>query len=118
MCEIVASILLMAVPYDHAQVQVQTTGTPGSPSAMCALRIGTVKNSKNFLRVDGPARVMMVVELRKNLAKQRQVSRCPLLVECQASVSRGDSTDKGQRVLPFIGGMRSLIGGRSVTPFC
>ena len=52
MCEIVASILLMAVPYAHAQVQVQTTGTPGSPSAMCALRIGTVKNSKNFLRVD------------------------------------------------------------------
>ena len=26
---------------------------------MFALRIGTVKNSKNFLRVDGPARVMM-----------------------------------------------------------
>jgi len=25
-----------------------------------ALRIGTVKNSKNFLRVDGPARVMRV----------------------------------------------------------
>jgi hypothetical protein len=25
-----------------------------------ALRIGTVKNSKNFFRVDGPARVMMV----------------------------------------------------------
>jgi len=25
---------------------------------VCALRIGTVKNSKNFLRVDGPARVM------------------------------------------------------------
>src|SRR5271166_5329702 len=33
MCEIVASILLMAVPYAHAQAQVQTTGTPGSPSA-------------------------------------------------------------------------------------
>ncbi|HWY91383.1 MAG TPA: hypothetical protein VNY04_00660, partial [Chthoniobacterales bacterium] len=33
MCEIVASILLMAVPYGHAQAQVQTTGTPGSPSA-------------------------------------------------------------------------------------
>ena len=29
MCEIVASILLMAVPYAHAQAQVQTTGTPG-----------------------------------------------------------------------------------------
>src|SRR5271166_6201214 len=40
------------------------------------------------------------------------VSRCPLLVECQASVSRGESTDKGQRVLPFICGMRPLIGGR------
>jgi hypothetical protein len=25
------------------------------------------------------------------------LSRCPLLVECQGSVSRGDSTDKGQR---------------------
>jgi hypothetical protein len=25
------------------------------------------------------------------------VSRCPLLVECQVSVFRGDSTDKGQR---------------------
>jgi hypothetical protein len=47
-----------------------------------------------------------------------RLARCPLLVECQASVSRGESTDKGQRVLPFIGGMRPLIGGRSVTPFC
>ena len=26
---------------------------------MLAFRIGTVKNSKNFLRVDGPARVMI-----------------------------------------------------------
>jgi hypothetical protein len=25
------------------------------------------------------------------------MSRCPLLVECQTSVSRGESTDKGQR---------------------
>jgi hypothetical protein len=25
---------------------------------------------------------------------------------------------KGNGVLPFIGGMRPLIGGRSVTPFC
>ena len=28
---------------------------------------------------------------------KRLVSRCPLLVECQASLARGDSTDKGQR---------------------
>ena len=27
---------------------------------MLALRIGTVKNSKNFLRVDGPARSMRI----------------------------------------------------------
>jgi hypothetical protein len=33
MCEIVAFVLLMAVPYAHAQTEVQTTGTPGSPSA-------------------------------------------------------------------------------------
>ena len=42
---------------------------------MLALRIGTVKNSKNFLRAFGLARVMMV-GVAKDLLKQRQVSNC------------------------------------------
>jgi hypothetical protein len=45
------------------------------------------------------------------------VSRCPLLLDCPASVPRGESGDKGQRVLPLIGGMLLLVGGLSVTPF-
>ena len=48
----------------------------------------------------------------------RLMSRCPLLVDCPASVSRGEPSDKGQRVLPLIGGLLPLIGGLSVTPFC
>ena len=31
--------------------------------------------------------------------------------------ARGESTDKGHLVLPFICGMLPLIGGQSVTPF-
>ena len=31
--------------------------------------------------------------------------------------SRGESSDKGQQVLPFIGGMLPFMSGRSVTPF-
>jgi hypothetical protein len=38
------------------------------------------------------------VKSHRNLFRSpRSVSRCPLLVECQASVSRADSTDKGQQ---------------------
>jgi hypothetical protein len=46
-----------------------------------------------------------------------RVSRCPLLLDCPASVPRGESSDKGQRVLPLIGVMLPVIGGLSVTPF-
>jgi hypothetical protein len=46
------------------------------------------------------------------------VSRCPLLLDCPASVPRGESSDKEQRVLPLIGGMLPVIGGMSVRPFC
>jgi hypothetical protein len=38
---------------DRAQI------VAGPNYIVLAFRIGTVKNSKNFLRVDGPARVMM-----------------------------------------------------------
>ena len=45
-----------------------------------------------------------------------RLSRCPLLLDCPASVPRGDSRDKGRRMLPLIGGMLPVIGGLSVTP--
>jgi hypothetical protein len=51
------------------------------------------------------------------MPRERPVSRCPLLLDCPASVPRGESGNKGQRVLPLIGGMLLLIDGLSVTPF-
>jgi hypothetical protein len=53
-----------------------------------------------------------------DLVKDRRcLSGGPLLLDCPASVPRGESSDKGQRVLPLIGVMLPVIGGLSVTPF-
>ena len=61
---------------------------------MLALRIGTVKNSKNFLRVDRLARVMSG-ELRKNLQKQGR--------RCRFQLKRRLTTDE------FLLGVYDLI---------
>jgi hypothetical protein len=50
--------------------------------------------------------------------RKERLSPGPLLLDCPAWGSRGESTHKGHLVLPFMSGMLPFISGRSVTPFC
>jgi hypothetical protein len=53
----------------------------GGSCVIIALRIGTVKNSKNFLRVDGPARVMMA-GVAKESAETTASSESDIALKC------------------------------------